>query len=121
MKDIFDNMARIESFGKYQLLHTIKYRSVIRGHHVYKANWTPVISETLFAKPNSREEALEYDKFSIGIFKKKENGERELSGHAPLELSGLLYHFLNSDSKNFILLTVIGKRKRNWIGRSGKI
>ena len=55
---------------------------------------------------------MEYDKFSIGIFKEKENGERELVGHVPLELSSLLYHFLNSDSKNFILVTVIGKRKR---------
>ena len=35
-----------------------------------------------------------------------------LVGHAPLELSSLLYHFLNSDQKNFIRVTVTGKRKR---------
>ena len=55
---------------------------------------------------------MEYDKFSIGIFKEKENGESDLVGHAPLELSSLLYHFLNSDEKNFIRVTVTGKRKR---------
>ena len=33
-------------------------------------------------------------------------------GHVPLELSSLLYHFLNADTFNFIKVIVIGKRKR---------
>ena len=66
----------------------------------------------LFVKPDTREEALEYDKFSIGIFKKMEDGEIALVGHAPQELSSLLYHFLKSDQKNFIRVSVLGKRKR---------
>ena len=75
-------------------------------------NWTPVFNEKLSAKPDSREEAREYDKFAIGIYKEIEDGENELVGHVPLELSSLLYHFLNADTFNFIKVIVIGKRKR---------
>lgn len=107
------DMARVaETRKKFQLLHRIKFRSVVRGHHVYKSNWTPVFNEKLSAKPDSREEAREYDKFAIGIYKEIEDGENELVGHVPLELSSLLYHFLNADTFNFIKVTVIGKRKR---------
>ena len=38
-------------------------------------------------------------------------GERELIGHAPVQLSSLLLHFMNADQNNFIKITVIGKRK----------
>lgn len=111
-REDFDfDMARVESFGKYQLLHRVKCRSLIRGHHVYKANWTPVLNEKLIAKPDIRDEALENDKFAIGIFKEKD-GETELVGHAPIELSSLLHHFLNADPNNFINVTVMSKRKR---------
>ena len=41
-----------------------------------------------------------------------EDGENKLVGHVPLELSSLLYYFLNADTDNFIQVTVIGKRKR---------
>ena len=74
--------------------------------------WTPIVNEKLFVRPDEREEALEYDKYSIGIFKKKEDGKSELVGHAPQELSSLLYHFLKSNQKSFIRVTVLGKRKR---------
>ena len=83
-------MARIEGYGTFQLLHRIEFRSVIRGHHVYKTIWTPIVNEKLFVRPDEREEALEYDKYSIGIFKKKEDGKSELVGHAPQELSSLI-------------------------------
>ena len=64
------------------------------GVKFYKSKWTHIKNETLFAKPYCRDEALEYDKFSIGIFKGRKMGEFELIGHAPLELSSLLHHFL---------------------------
>ena len=38
---------------------------------------------------------------------------RNMVGHAPVELSSLLYHFLNADSKNAIKVSVIVKRKRD--------
>lgn len=108
---LFINMARVESSGKYQLPHRIKYRSITRGHHIYKVNWTPIISAKCFAKPDGRDEVLEYDKFAIGIYKENKDGKSELTGHAPMELSSLLYHFLNADLNNFISATVTGKRK----------
>ena len=106
-------MTRLEIiYSDYQLLHRIKFRSIIRGHHVYKANWTPAMNEILLAKPDNRVEALVNDKFLIGIFKEQENGAINLVVHAPIELSSLLHHFLKKSEGNFIRVTVIGKRKR---------
>ena len=51
-------------------------------------------------------------KYSVGIFRLKDSEENELVGHAPVELSSLLYHFLNADSKNSIKVSVIVKRKQ---------
>ena len=71
---------------------------------IYNNIWTPFQNEQLFTKPDDREEALEYDKYSIGIFRLKNTEENELVGHVPVELSSLLYHFLNAESNNEIKL-----------------
>ena len=63
---------------------------------VYKNIWTHFQNEQLFAKPDNREADLEYDKYSVGIFRQKDSEENELVGHAPVEQSSLLYHFLNA-------------------------
>ena len=57
---------------------------------------------------NTYTSAIEYDKYAIGIFKKQE----KLVGHIPIELSQLIYHFLNESNENFIEASVSGKRKR---------
>ena len=40
----------------------------IRGHHVYKITWFPVINEKFNCKKHNREEALSYDKHPFGHF-----------------------------------------------------
>ena len=60
---------------------------------------------------------LEYDKFAVGIYKIKEKEKdmeekKELFGHVPVELSSLIYHFLNASSENRMADEVTGKRKR---------
>ena len=38
--------------------------------------------------------------------------QKELVGHVPVELSSLIYHFLNTSSENRMTVEVTGKRKR---------
>ena len=40
----------------------------IRGHHVYKASWTPKLQEKLYRKKDERNEAAEYEKHAICFF-----------------------------------------------------
>ena len=42
---------------------------------------------------NNSKEALEYDKYAMGIFKTNQD-EECLVGHVPIKISSLLYHFL---------------------------
>ena len=105
-------MARADEVGEFRIMHRIKFQSLIRGHHVYKNVWSPYIGETLIAHPDNREEAQEYDKYAIGIYKKNNDGSEELVGHAPIELSSLLYHFLQASAENCVNVEIIGKRKR---------
>ena len=58
-------MARTNFVKNFDLPFPI----VIRGHHIYK---TAVVGQELIAKPDEREEVLVYDKFSVGVFKPKE-------------------------------------------------
>ena len=53
------SMARIQSFGKYELRHRIKFI------------WTPFQNEQLFAKPDDREEALDMTNTHLGFSDKK--------------------------------------------------
>ena len=47
----------------------------------------------------------------MGIFKTNQD-EECLVGHVPIEVSSLLYHFLQEDKGNSIKVKVIGKRTR---------
>ena len=105
----FDKMAKQTPFYKYDMYYKIEFNSLVRGHHVYKRCWTPSMGEIVLARKDPREEVLEYDKYAIGIFKEQ---EEELVGHIPIELSQLIYHFLNESNENFAEASVIRKRMR---------
>ena len=79
----------------------------IRGHHAYKTNWTPVLNKMLDCKKDNQEEALCYNKHSIGICRK--NGT--LVGHIPVELSRLIDYFMKNKEENFVSAVVAGHRK----------
>ena len=98
-------MARAIEKRNFEMYHRVKFQSIIRGHHVYKSIWSPYAGETLMAYPDDRPEALEYDKSAVGICKIKEKEKdmeelKKLVGHVPVELSSLVYHFLNASSEN---------------------
>ena len=84
-------MARTIEKRNFEMYHRVKFQSIIKGHHVYKSIWSPYAGETLMEYPDDRPEALEYDKFAVGIYKIKEKEkdikeQKELVGHAPVEL-----------------------------------
>ena len=61
--------------------------------------------------------ALEYDKFAVGIYKIKEKEkdmeeQKKLFGHVPVELSSIIYHFLNASSENRMTVEVTDKCQR---------
>ena len=90
-------MARSRSLSfKYEMLYKIEFTGPVRGHHIYKDCWTPVIGEKLICKSDPREEAKTYDKHALGVYKFVD-GESILVGHVPIELSRLLSFFLTTD------------------------
>lgn len=99
-------MARLNKL-EFEMRYKIQFNNVIRGHHVYKDDWTPKVGEKLEAKKDTREEAIANDMYAIGLYR----GDK-LVGHIPIEISSLIYHFLNESTENRIEGMVIGKRMR---------
>ena len=90
------------------MMYKIDFTCAIRGHHVYKTTWTPVLNEKLDCKKDNREEAPSHDKHSIGVYRK----DGTLVGHMPIELSRLMDYFMKNKEENFVSATVAGPRKR---------
>ena len=76
-------MARVYpcSFS-YKPVYEIKFDAPIRSHHVYKEIWTPQKDDIIYCKKDYRSEALDIDKYAVGVYK-----EVRLVGHVPIELS----------------------------------
>jgi len=110
-------MAR-ESPVEFKMYFKIHFETVIRGHHVYKHTWTPVLDEVLECEEDTRAEAKEYDSNSIGVYHKMKQPtnetkkEKKLVGHVPVELSSLLTKFLAANVENRLIAQANGKRKR---------
>ena len=102
-------MARLSPI-KFEMEYKIEFQTTIRVHHIYKDVWVPLRGQELVCKADNREEAIEYDKNAIGVFK---TGDPEaLVGHLPKELSCLLKYFLEASPGNNLIAVVTGKRKR---------
>ena len=54
--------------------------------------WSSIAGKKLNTKPDNREEAKDYDKVAIGVYR----GDL-LVAHVPIEISSLCYHFLNNN------------------------
>ena len=65
-------MARTNIVKDFDLFFEINFKTIIRGHHVYKSIWTSSIGQVLLAQPDERKEALDYDKYAVGSFKRHE-------------------------------------------------
>ena len=80
---------------------------------MYKAKRSPEISEKFEYYEDTRKEAKDYNKHSIGIFKlSSKEGKKTLVGHIAVELSSLIDYFLMIEETNRVIAEVTGKRKR---------
>ena len=82
--------------------HEETYSSVIRGHHVYKENRTPLINEELTI--DVQEDNL-FDRHVVVVLK---NGE--IVGHMPRTISRFSWFFVRRGG--FIKAIVTGRRKK---------
>ena len=94
----------------HEMNYSIEFQTAIRGHYIYKDVWVPRIVQNLVCKADTREEAMEYDKNAIGVFKSDE--PESLVGRLPIEISCLLTYFLEASPENKLNAIVIGKGKR---------
>ena len=97
-------MVRTNFVKNFDLCFEMPFSTIIRGYHIYKTIWRAVIRQELIAKPDEREEALDCDKFSIGVFKSKREENKintsddlALEGLVPIKISSLLYYYLKYD------------------------
>ena len=75
---------------------------VVRGHHVFKSVWTPVVGEDL---PLQQEPDNSYDSFAVTIMK-----EHAVVGRVPRELSYSFWTFIQNGGE--ISCQVTGHRKK---------
>ena len=81
------------------------HRDVIRGHHLYKAVWTPTIGERLCVQ---REPRNALDRRAVAVL----TSEDTLVGHVPREISKIFWHFKNR------CLLLPEKSRAGWVLKS---
>ena len=64
--------------------------SVVRGHHVYKSVWHPVLREQLTLE---RDNSKSHDRHAVSVMK-----DGTIVGHVPRELLSVYYHFIRPRS-----------------------
>ena len=104
-------MVCVDGYSDVVLCYKTELKSVVRGHHVYQSVWTSTVFESLFTARDEREEALSYNEFAINVYKDEKCSL--LTGHVPIEISSLYYHFLKKSSENKIIVKITGKRGKN--------
>ena len=85
--------------------------SVVRGHHIFKRIWTPVIGEVVTV---AREAGNTEDRFADAVTK-----DDMVVGHVPHEFSKLCWHFLRHGGT--IACEVTGRRKHSSIEGKGLV
>ena len=91
-------------------VYEVKFSPVIRGHHVYKAAWSPIIGESLARRNDDHKEAKEHNEYPVGTYLEADN---KLVGHVPMELSFLtcIFTFLKACYENKVQVKVTGSRR----------
>lgn len=69
----------------------VSFRSVVRGYHVYRVVWTPVVGEELSTQ---QEHGNPEDLYAVAIIKSDTT-----VGHIPREISKTCFHFINHDGE----------------------
>ena len=99
--------SRYHLIWNSMFVYEVEFSSVIRGHHVYKAAWSPIIGAVACRK-DDRKEAKEHDEYAVGTYLEADN---KLFGHVPMELSFLIFTFLKARHENNVQVKVTGSRR----------
>ena len=102
-----------KSLSLSTMVTTFRIESTVRGHHVYKAAWSPYIGEEL---PVQREVSNIHDYFAVAVLK---NGNTV--GHVPREISRVCWYFLHTESGSEMTCIVNGDRRRSEIDGKGLV
>ena len=78
-------------------VYKMEFSSVTRGYRVYKAAWTSTIGDSLACRKGDRKEARENDEYAVGTYLEADN---KLVRHVLMELSFLIFNFLEARSEN---------------------
>ena len=88
---------------------TLRVKSIVRGHHVYKDNWIPEVGDKFEVKI---EEMNCHDRYASAVIV---NGETV--GHVPREFSKPVYYFIKNNG--CVTGEVYGRRKLSEICMKG--
>ena len=83
------------------VLHDLTIDSVIRGYHVYKDIWVPVLGDVLFCE---QELENEEDRFAVAVVT-----DSNIVGHVPRKISRICWYFIQH--RGSILCEVTGNRQ----------
>ena len=98
-------MSRTIAGTPFAVGYKTEVTSITCGHHVYKEVWDAAMGEMLKAASDEWEEAKEYDKYTVGLYKKY-----ILVGDIPTEISSSCFHFIDPGNKTKVLTT--GKQQQ---------
>ena len=89
--------------GRYRYFKMASYlhNSVVRGHHIYKAIWSPELEERLDV---SKDHGNPYDRFAVSVIR-----EGQIVGHTPREISRILWSFISKGGS--VVCEVTGHRR----------
>ena len=86
--------------------HTIE--SVVRGFHVYKAVWVPVLNEVLQAK---QEIDNEEDQYGVAVIKTTPSTDEVTVRHVPRNISRMCWYFIQHNGE--ITCKITGRRRQS--------
>ena len=66
-------LTRQTTFHKYDMYYKIEFNSVVRGHHVYKRCWTPIMGKTVLAKKTLEKRLLNIKNMRLVFSRNKKN------------------------------------------------
>ena len=91
---------------------SFRIESTVRGHHVYKASWSPYIGEEL---PVQCEVNNIHDDFAVAVLKNSNT-----VGHVPREISRVCWYFLHKGGSEMTCI-VNGDRRRSEVDGKGLV
>ena len=78
---------------------SFRIESTVRGHHVYKASWSPYIGEEL---PVQCEVNNIHDDFAVAVLKNSNT-----VGHVPREISRICWYFLHKSASEMLVSSMV--------------